>query len=47
MNCGTHKNHSNVGEALIGLTDVCQPGVVKENLLQDEGCNLKHKDTTG
>lgn len=32
-----------MGEALISLTDVCQSRVVQENLLEDEGSNLKCK----
>lgn len=39
----THKNHGNVGEALVRLTDVRQPRVVQENLLEDEGGDLKDK----
>lgn len=42
----THENHSNMGEAFISLTDVCQTRVVQENLLEDKGRNLKCKMTT-
>lgn len=32
-----------MGEAFIGLTDVCQTCVIQKNLLEDKGSNLKHK----
>lgn len=36
-----YQNHSNMGEALVGLTNVGQASVIKQNLLKDKSGYLK------